>query len=80
MERQLGLREERDMGRKLSYRNVAARGLPASRGASSGGNTNPQGSGPDRMGPGGFGLAQPDPTTLSTVVAAVMAVLAGGNF
>ncbi len=75
MERQLGLREE--MGRKLSYRDVAARGLttPSSSFNSNNGHTN--GSRPDGMGPGGFGLAQPSPDMLGAVVAAVMAVLAG---
>ena len=55
-----------------SYRDVAA--LGASRGIS-----NPiHGSGTVGTGPGGFAHARPDPATLSTVVAAVMAVLGGG--
>ncbi len=79
MERQLGLREE--MGRRLSYRDVAARGLttPAPNNSNSinSNNSHTNGSRPDGMGPGGFGLAQPSPDMLSAVVAAVMAVLAG---
>ncbi len=79
MERQLGLREE--MGRRLSYRDVAARGLttpaPSNSNSINSNNSHTNGSRPDGMGPGGFGLAQPSPDMLSAVVAAVMAVLAG---
>ncbi len=77
MERQLGLGRER-----LSYRDVAARGLNArDDGGSPDANTNiPSiGSRPIGRRPPGFGHVQPDPAMLSTVVAAVMAVLAGGH-
>ncbi len=64
-----------------SYRDVAARGLLA-HSSSNGGNNNNNptyGRGPDRVVPGGFGHGRPDPAVLSTVVAAVMAVLSGGD-
>ncbi len=61
-----------------SYRDVAARGLLASNNSS--GVSNPIiGSRLDGGGLGGFALARHDPSVLSTVVAAVMAVLEGGN-
>ena len=73
MEKRIGLQEKGrgdDMGKKLSYRDVAARGISSSA------------SNPSLM-PGptkeGFGHVQPDPAVVSTVVAAVMAALAGGN-
>ncbi len=76
MERQLGLQVgAKDKEEKLSYRDVVARGRMATGGY---GSTigNPPGL---RANKGGFGHVQPDPAMLSTVVAAVMAVLAGGN-
>ncbi len=75
MEKKLQLQEK---GR-LSYRDVAARGLTAagSNGNNSGNILN--GGRPLGRGTSGFGRAQPDPAVLSTVVAAVMAVLAGGQ-
>ncbi len=56
-----------------SYRDVTVRGLcvPPTIGGSNGGSSG------SLANKGGFGLAQPDPGMLSTVVAAVMAVLSG---
>ncbi len=75
MEKKLQLQEKE----KLSYRDVAARGLNAT-GSSSNTNGNIlDGGRPIGGGTSGFGRARPDPAVLSTVVAAVMAVLAGGQ-
>ncbi len=58
-----------------SYRDIAARGLP-----NGDGSTNPDhGHNLQRTGSGGFDLAQHNPAVISTVVAAVMAVLGGGS-
>ena len=73
MEKQLEMRARaEDKGKQPSYRDVAARGLTTAGGV---GNSS-FGLGEGR---GGFGHVQPDPAMLSTVVAAVMAVLAGGK-
>ena len=83
MERQLQLQARReDLGEKPSYRDVAKRGLaPTGGGSGSSANTGGPSSGirTDRKGQGGSDRVLPDPAMLSTVVAAVMAVLAGGN-
>ncbi len=80
MERQLGLQS------RLSYRDVAARGLIAKGGDSSGSNADTNIPNIGSIGPRpigrvtpGFGHAQHDPSMISTVLAAVLAVLAGGN-
>ncbi len=72
--------QQQQQQERPSYRDIALRGLPS---LSSSSNFNNGGNfvGGVARGPtsGGFGLGQPDPATLSTVVAAVMAVLAGGT-
>ncbi len=76
MERKLELQS----GKTPSYRDVAARGLLAHSNGSGGNSSNPtHGFGANQMGPGSFDRGRPDPTMLSTVVAAVMAVLSGGD-
>ncbi len=80
MERRLGLREAEEAGgRRLSYRDVVARGLSTPGGSGSNNNNPTHGTRSGGLGRGGSGLAQPDPAMLSTVVAAVMAVLTGGS-
>ena len=80
MEKRLGLKEKGRSNivgeRRPSYRDVAARGL--SRGGS--GDTNPFNPNRGRSGANGdSALVRPDPAVLSTVVAAVMAVLSTGQ-
>ncbi len=76
MERKLELQS----GKTPSYRDVAARGLLAHSNGSGGNSSNPtHGFGANQVGPGSFDRGRPDPTMLSTVVAAVMAVLSGGD-
>ncbi len=80
MERQLGLQARaEDKEGKLSYRDVVVRGQAATGGYGSTISNPPSGLRANKEGNGGFGPVQPDPAMLSTVVAAVMAVLAGGN-
>ena len=67
MERRLGLQGDNG-GKMPSYRDMAARSL------NSGNYPNP-----GRLANVGFARVQPDPTVLSTVVTAVMAVLGGGR-
>ncbi len=62
---------------QVSYRDVAARAVPSVADSASGSNGGSNNSIFPFQGRGGFAHVQPDPAVLSTVVAAVMAVLSG---